>query len=93
MSKNQSPNTPENWDDASIGYAEKVAPLLMEDYVEDFVNYLEVDKESNALEVAAGSGALTVVLSKKVKCLKSSANVWLKRESAMSQQKPWMGRR
>lgn len=57
-------DTPENWNLASKGYAEKVAPQIMEPFAEEFVQHLEVDNTSNVLEVAAGSGALTLTLAK-----------------------------
>jgi len=55
-------DTPENWDAASKGYAEKIAPHLMEGFSAEFVKLLEVDKSTDVLEVAAGSGALTMTL-------------------------------
>lgn len=68
---NSSPtlDTPENWDAASLGYAEKVAPVLMRAYADEIVERLDVDASTEALEVAAGSGALTETLSGRVKSL------------------------
>lgn len=62
-------NRPEDWDMASEGYAKHVAPLLMESFAEDFVKRLDVDETTEALEVAAGSGALSETLAKRVKSL------------------------
>ena len=59
-------DTPENWDLASAGYAEKVAPRLMELYADAFADRLDVNHELTALEVAAGSGAFTQALAKRV---------------------------
>ena len=61
------PHTPESWSAASQGYAEKVAPALMESFAEEFIDRLKVDGNSEVLEVGAGSGALTETLAKKVK--------------------------
>lgn len=63
------PDTPENWNAASRGYAEHVAPRMMEAYAEEFADRLDVDSTMDALEVAAGCGALTEVLAKRVKSL------------------------
>ncbi|WP_258104871.1 class I SAM-dependent methyltransferase [Marinoscillum sp. MHG1-6] len=60
-------DTPENWGKASRGYATEVAPRLMDLYVSEFLDRLEVSKESNVIEVAAGSGAMTLPLSRRVK--------------------------
>ena len=62
-------DTPENWDVASQGYAEKIAPKMMETFAEEFVERLDVNGNTEALEVAAGSGALTDTLAKNVKSL------------------------
>ncbi len=59
MTSLPTPDTPENWDAASRGYAEKVAPVLMESYADELVERLNVDTDTVALEVGAGSGALT----------------------------------
>ncbi len=67
MSGNFTINTPENWSAASPGYAEKVAPYMMEKYAEEFVNRLDVEANHEALEVACGSGALTTELAKRAK--------------------------
>jgi len=69
MSDQQIIDTPENWDVASQGYAEKVAPFLMEKFAEEFIERLDVNDKTEALEVAAGSGALTATLAKRVKSL------------------------
>lgn len=62
-------DTPENWDSASQGYSEKIAPFLMESFADEFIELLEVDRTTEALEVASGSGALTLSFAKKVKSL------------------------
>jgi ubiquinone/menaquinone biosynthesis C-methylase UbiE len=62
-------DTPENWDAASLGYAEKVAPFLMESFAQDHIDRLDLNGRSETLEVAAGSGALTELLARNVKCL------------------------
>ena len=59
MSKNSTIDTPENWDAASEGYAERVAPKMMESFAEEIVKRLELSGNEEVLEVAAGSGALT----------------------------------
>jgi SAM-dependent methyltransferase len=69
MTQPQILDTPENWDAASENYAESVAPVLMDDFVQEFVNRLDVNNEHVAIEVAAGSGALTAVLAPKVRSL------------------------
>ena len=69
MSDQQIIDTPENWDEASQGYAEKIAPVMMETFAEEFVIRLDVNSNTEALEVAAGSGALTTTLAKNVKSL------------------------
>lgn len=69
MTSLPTPDTPENWDAASRGYAEKVAPVLMEAYADELVERLNVDADTEALEVGAGSGALTETLSRRVKSL------------------------
>ena len=62
-------DTPENWDAASHGYAEKVAPVMMRTFADALVERLDVDASTEALEVGAGSGALTEILSGRVKSL------------------------
>jgi len=69
MSNQQIIDTPENWDLASKGYSEKVAPLMMEVFAEDFVDRLTINNHTNAIEVACGSGAITSTLSKSVDSL------------------------
>lgn len=63
----QNSDTPENWGKASSGYAEKVAPFLMQTFADTFVDRLDADLNSEVLEVGAGSGALTEVLFPRVK--------------------------
>lgn len=62
-------DTPENWDAASRGYAEEVAPYLMSAFADALVQRLGVDGQTEVLEVGAGSGALTEVLFSRVKSL------------------------
>jgi SAM-dependent methyltransferase len=62
-------DTPENWDAASRGYADQVAPRLMEPFMAEFVDRLDVTNTSEALEVAAGSGALSHEIAKRAKSL------------------------
>jgi len=62
-----SPDASQSWGVASRGYAEKVAPLLMRAFAEAHVERLGVNMLSEVLEVGAGSGALTEVLSTQVK--------------------------
>ena len=50
--------TPESWGAAGRGYAEKVAPFLMQASTGTFVDRPGVDAGTEALEVGAGSGAL-----------------------------------
>ena len=69
MTSLPTPDTPENWDAASRGYAKRVAPVLMQAYADEFVKRLDVDARTEALEVGAGSGALTETLSRRVKSL------------------------
>lgn len=69
MSTPPTPDTPETWSAASRGYAERVAPLMMETFADEFVDRLDVDSSTEALEVAAGSGALTQALAERVKSL------------------------
>jgi len=57
------------WDAASDGYAEHVAPRMMEAYAGAIVERLETSGDEAALEVAAGSGALTATLAGHVKTL------------------------
>lgn len=64
-----SPDTPESWGAASRGYADKVAPFLMSAFALAHIERLDVGAEIEALEVGAGSGALTEVLSERVKSL------------------------
>jgi SAM-dependent methyltransferase len=69
MNRSTTLDTPQNWDTASRGYAEKVAPVMMRAYADAFVERLEVEPSHEALEVAAGSGALTETLAAQVKSL------------------------
>jgi len=66
MQDRPGPDTPEAWDAASRGYAEHVAPRMMRLFVDAFVDRLDVDSTTQALEVGAGSGALTEALSARV---------------------------
>lgn len=59
-------DTPENWNAASKGYAEKIAPFLMESYADEFVDALEAGPDMDVLEVASGSGAITETLARRV---------------------------
>ena len=61
------PDTPESWDAASQGYADRVAPFLMEEFADALIDRLGVDSNSDVLEVGAGSGALTMALFPRVK--------------------------
>jgi len=67
MDKTQGPSTPESWGAASRGYADKVAPLLMASYVEEFADRLDIGAGHDVVEVAAGTGALTSVLARRAK--------------------------
>ena len=69
MASPPSPPSPSQWGAASRGYGEAVAPRMMEPFAEALVGHLEVDASMNALEVAAGTGALTVNLAPKVASL------------------------
>ncbi len=69
MERTPPPDTPEKWDAASRGYAEKVAPVMMEAFADEVVDRLGVDAQTEALEVGAGSGALTETLAGRVKSL------------------------
>ena len=62
-------DTPENWSAASRGYADKIAPVMMQAFAGHLIERLEVDASTEALEVGAGSGALTETLSRRVKLL------------------------
>jgi SAM-dependent methyltransferase len=63
------PPTPDDWDAASRAYAARVAPRMMQTYGDALVERLQVTPETEAIEVAAGSGALTVHLAPRVKSL------------------------
>jgi SAM-dependent methyltransferase len=69
MTQPPTPHTPESWGAASRGYAEQVAPRLMNPFVGTFLDGLQVDSDTEALEVGAGSGAFTEVLFPRVKSL------------------------
>jgi SAM-dependent methyltransferase len=69
MTSPSTPHTPENWDAASRGYAAKIAPMMMQTFADDLVDRLDVGPGTEALEVGAGSGALTETLSRRVKSL------------------------
>lgn len=60
-------DTPENWGAASRGYAEHVAPVLMQAFIGPLVEQLQVDGNAEVLEVGAGSGILTEALFPRVK--------------------------
>lgn len=62
-------DTPENWDAASQGYAEKIAPVLMEAFADEFTDQLDMERGMDVLEVASGSGALTLSLARNVDSL------------------------
>lgn len=64
-----SPDTPESWGAASRGYAERVAPLMMSKFAEPLIERLSITSDATALEVGAGSGALTEALHSKVHSL------------------------
>ena len=64
-------DTPENWDAASTGYAKYVAPVMMESFAPAIIQRLDVNDQTDALEIAAGSGALTVHLAPEVRSLRS----------------------
>jgi len=65
MTSGSNPHSPEKWSAASQGYAENVAPWL-ESFAKEFVDRLEVDADTAALEVGAGSGAFTETLARRV---------------------------
>jgi len=69
MSEQKIIDTPENWDAASQGYAKNIAPYMMEPFAGEIIDRLHVDNQTKVIEVAAGSGALTLPLSKKVDSL------------------------
>jgi SAM-dependent methyltransferase len=69
MTRPPSPDTPQSWGAASRGYAENVAPVMMETFAGEFVERLQVTADHEALEIAAGSGALTATLARHVKSL------------------------
>lgn len=56
----------EGWSAAGDGYARHVGPVIMEAFVDAFVDRLDVDAGMAAVEVAAGSGALTHRLARTV---------------------------
>ncbi len=64
--ENKTIHTPENWDAASEGYAERIAPFLMSKYAGALIHRLSVNPHHHVLEIAAGSGALTLKLAHKV---------------------------
>jgi SAM-dependent methyltransferase len=66
MSQPQSPHTPERWDAASRGYADKIASLTGR-FTEEIVDRLALSEDSDVLEVGAGSGALTEALLPRVR--------------------------
>jgi SAM-dependent methyltransferase len=60
------PHTPEAWGAASAGYSAKVAPLLMRSFADAIVERLDLGPRTEAIEIGAGSGALTDVLRTRV---------------------------
>ncbi len=67
--KPKSLDTPNSWDAASSGYAQHVAPRLIEPFTSEIIKQLDLNPACIVLEVAAGSGALTAPLSRKVHSL------------------------
>lgn len=72
MSEQPNIHTPENWDLASKGYSENIAPQMMGAFAEELTAMLDVNNSHSAIELAAGSGALTMVLGTKVGSLLST---------------------
>lgn len=62
------PHTPENWGAASRAYAEQ-APRMMGSLAEALIERLDRGPDHDALEVAAGTGALTLRLAPRVRSL------------------------
>ena len=62
-------STSQGWDQASKGYADKVAPKLMEPFTGEMIDLLQIEPYGKAIEVACGSGILTVPLARKVDSL------------------------
>ncbi len=60
------PHTPENWGAASREYAE-LAPRMMQPFATELLARLEVGADMEAVEVAAGTGALTLELAQRAK--------------------------
>ena len=54
-------DTPENWGAAAADYA-PVASIMMQPFAEAIADRLDVRPEHGVLEVAAGTGALTMTL-------------------------------
>ncbi len=69
MSDTQAADTPEAWSAASRSYGDKVAPVMMEPFASEFVERLDAGPAHEALEIAAGTGALTGTYSARVKSL------------------------
>lgn len=67
MSQPSSIDTPENWSNASAGYAEYVAPRLMAPFMDEFADDLDISPEHSVLEIACGSGAFTSALATRAK--------------------------
>ncbi|MGD8281965.1 MAG: rRNA adenine N-6-methyltransferase family protein, partial [Gemmatimonadota bacterium] len=63
-----SPHTPERWDAASRAYADRIASITGA-FAREIVDRLALSEESDVLEVAAGSGALTEMLFPRVRSL------------------------
>ena len=66
MSSRPQIDTPENWNAASLGYSRHIAPKMMEPFANEFIDRLNLNANVQALEVAAGSGALTTTLARNV---------------------------
>lgn len=64
MSQPNTPHTSEAWGAASRGYA-GIAPRLMQPFAVALLERLQVGPEMHVLEVAAGTGALTIDLAAK----------------------------
>ena len=72
MSQAPTPDSPESWGAASRGYAEHVAPYLMNAFAGALVDRLDPDPAARVLEVGAGSGALTGALAGRVRSVRAT---------------------
>jgi len=71
--ENASPiDSPDSWGAASRGYAERVAPFLMSAFGDTFADRLDIGPDTEVLEVASGSGALTEILSRRAKSVRAT---------------------